>query len=50
MSIGGWIFMGCSIFFVLCLCTYCFRAILSKPSVPEHLHAPQTIDTKDEDT
>ena len=50
MSVGGWIFMSCSILFVLSLCTYCFRAILTKPSASDHLHAPQTIDTGDEDT
>lgn len=50
MSVEGWIFMGCSIGFVLFLLGYCFRAILTKPSASEDLHAPQTIDTKDTDT
>ena len=47
MTPGGWIFMTLSIGFVLWLCIYCFHAVLTKPSAPESLHAPQTIDTKD---
>lgn len=50
MSLAGWIFMSCSIGFVLFLCSYCVRAILTKPSATGELHAPQTIDTKDADT
>ncbi len=50
MTVWGWIFMCCSIGWVLFLCGYCFRVILSRPAAQEHLHAPQTIDTKDEET
>ena len=50
MSTFGWLFMGCSVGFVLFLLGYCFWTILTKPSAAQDLHAPQTIDTKDTDT
>jgi hypothetical protein len=50
MTLGGWIFMTVSCGSVVGLCAYCFYAVLSRPSAPEQLHAPQTIDTKDQET
>ena len=50
MSAGGWIFMISSVGFVVGLCAYCFYTILTKPSTTDQLHAPATIETKDEET
>ena len=50
MTVGGWIFMSVSIAFVLGLCTFCFYKVLSKPSTPEHLHSPYTIETRDDES
>jgi hypothetical protein len=50
MTTAGWIFMLSSLGFVLGLTAFCFWSVLSKPSRAEHLHAPQTIETGDEET
>ena len=50
MTTGGWIFMICSLGGVLCLLTFCFARVLSKPSSANHMHAPLDIDTHDQNT
>ncbi len=47
MTTAGWIFMLCSIGFVLFLSGFCFYRVLSKPAAAEHMHAPIDIDTQD---
>ncbi|MCK6485493.1 MAG: hypothetical protein HUU22_07615 [Phycisphaerae bacterium] len=50
MTVGGWIFMTCSVGFVLCLIGYCFSKVLSKPSAANHMQAPLEINTHDFNT
>jgi len=50
MTTAGWIFMVCSISFVVLLLAFCFKKVLSKPSTAGHLHAPLDIDTHDRGT
>jgi len=50
MSSGGWIFMLGSCGFVVWLTAYCFYRVLARPRTAEHLQAPSTIETGDEDT
>jgi hypothetical protein len=50
MTLGGWIFMSASIASVVSLCVYCFWRVLAKPTTPERLTSPLTVDTRDEDT
>lgn len=47
MTLAGWIFMVCSIGFVLGLIGFCFLKVLSKPSAANHMHGPADIDTHD---
>lgn len=47
MTTLGWIFMGCSVGFVVGLVSYCFFRVLSKPAAADHMHAPADIDTHD---
>jgi len=47
MTTGGWIFMVCSISFVLGLVSFCFYKVLVKPASANHMHAPLDIDTHD---
>jgi ABC-type nickel/cobalt efflux system permease component RcnA len=50
MTTAGWIFMISSLSLVLALAAFCFWRVLARPSRAEHLHAPQTIETGDEET
>jgi len=50
MTPTGWLFMLCSIGFVVWLTGYCFYRVLKKPASTEHMHAPLDIDTHDLDT
>jgi hypothetical protein len=50
MTIGGWIFMVCSVGFVIGLTVFCFYRVLSRPATTEHMHAPLDIDTQDRET
>jgi hypothetical protein len=50
MTAAGWIFMLGSVGFVVFLTAYCYYRVLTKPEAADHLHAPQTIDTRDIDT
>lgn len=50
MTAAGWVFMSCSLGFVLALVVFCFFRVLSKPAATEHMHAPLDIDTHDRDT
>lgn len=50
MTTAGWIFMGCSLAFVVGLTAFCFYRVLSRPPATEHMHAPLDIDTRDRDT
>jgi len=50
MTLEGWVFMICSIGFVVSLIVFCFYRVLSTPSSAEHLHAPLEIDTRDRET
>ena len=50
MTWAGWIFMTCSLGFVLALVIFCFCRVLAKPMTTEHMHAPLDIDTQDRDT
>lgn len=47
MTIGGWIFMLCSIAFVIGLVAFCYYQVLRQPKSTEHMHAPLDIDTQD---
>lgn len=47
MTTGGWIFMLCSIGFVVSLISFCFYKVLTKPTAANHMHAPLEIDTRD---
>jgi hypothetical protein len=49
MTTAGWIFMLCSLGFVVTLNVFCFRRVLSRPTSSEHLQAPVDIDTLDRD-
>jgi len=50
MTLEGWVFMFCSIGFVVTLIVFCFHRVLSTPSSANHLHAPLEIDTQDRGT
>jgi hypothetical protein len=50
MTIAGWIFMLCSMGFVIGLLAFCFYRVLAKPTATEHMHAPLDIDTHDRNT
>lgn len=50
MTSAGWVFMLCSVGFVLGLMLYCFRRVLTRPAAAEHMHAPLDIDTRDRET
>ncbi len=50
MTLAGWIFMACSVGFVVGLTCFCFYRVLAKPTSTEHMHAPLDIDTHDADT
>jgi hypothetical protein len=50
MTAAGWIFMACSLGFVLSLTVFCFYRVLAKPKTTQHMHAPLDIDTHDQDT
>lgn len=50
MTIGGWIFMVCSIGFVVWLVSFCYYRVLSGPSAAERMQAPPGTDTHDRDT
>ena len=50
MTTAGWIFMACSITFVVLLLAFCFYRVLRKPSAANHMHAPIEIDTHDKGT
>ena len=50
MSLAGWVFMTCSLGFVLALTVFCFYRVLAKPATTEHMHAPLDIDTQDRET
>ena len=47
MTPSGWLFMVCSIGFVLLLTGWCFYRVLAKPSAANHMHAPLDVDTHD---
>ncbi len=50
MTAAGWIFMLCSLGFVVALAVYCFYRVLSRPAATKHMHAPLDIDTRDRET
>ena len=50
MTTTGWIFMVCSVGFVVGLTFWCFKKVLTKPASADHMHAPLGIDTKDSNT
>lgn len=50
MTPAGWLFMTCSIGFVLWLVGFCFVRVVRKPSSANHMHAPLDIDTHDLNT
>ncbi|MCO6438977.1 MAG: hypothetical protein J5J06_17935 [Phycisphaerae bacterium] len=50
MTPAGWVFMICSLTFVVSLISFCFYSVLTRPSSSEDLHSPVNIDTHDEDT
>ena len=50
MTPAGWIFMTCSLGFVLGLTVFCFQRVLSRPAASEHMHAPPDIDTQDRES
>ena len=47
MTPAGWIFMACSLGFVLALVGFCFYRVLTEPANTEYGHAPFDIDTQD---
>ena len=47
MTTAGWIFMLCSIGFVLTLAGFCFSRVLMKPSAADHMHSPLEADEMD---
>ncbi len=47
MTIGGWIFMVCSITAVVSLISFCFYKVLTSSGATERMHAPLDIDTRD---
>ncbi len=47
MTVAGWIFMLCSVGFVIGLMCFCFYRVLSKPAASEHMHAPLDIEIQD---
>jgi hypothetical protein len=48
MTVGGWIFMLCSVGFVVGLVCLCFYRVLTRPAATEHRPAPLDIDTHDQ--
>lgn len=50
MTVAGWVFMICSIGFVVGLLGYCFYRVLTKPAAANHMQAPIEIDTRDRGT
>lgn len=50
MTPEGWVFMICSIGFVLTLIGFCFYKVLTKPAAANHMQAPLEIDTHDRNT
>lgn len=50
MTLAGWVFMICSIGFVVSLIVFCFHRVLTTPSSAKNLHAPLEIDTQDRGT
>lgn len=50
MTTAGWIFMLCSIGFVISLISFCFYRVLTKPAAVERMHAPIEIDTQDQNS
>ena len=45
MTPAGWVFMLCSLIFVIGLNVFCFGRVLRKPATTEHMHAPLDVDT-----
>ena len=50
MTPAGWVFMACSLGFVLALVGFCFYRVFATPATTEHLHAPLDIDPQDRET
>ena len=50
MTTAGWLFMVGSLTTVVCLVSFCFYRVLTRPSATKHMHAPLDIDTHDQDT
>ena len=50
MTTTGWIFMVCSVGFVVGLTFFFFFKVLTKPASADHMHAALGIDTKDSNT
>ena len=48
MTLEGWVFMICSITFVVGLTGWCYWRVLTHPVSADHMHAPLDIETKDE--
>jgi hypothetical protein len=49
MNLSGWIVMILSVGFVTVLIVWCIRRVLKEPEAPERMHAPDEIDTHDQE-
>jgi hypothetical protein len=49
MSLSGWIVMILSVGFVTVLTVYCVYRVIKEPEAPERMHAPDEIDTHDQE-
>lgn len=49
MTLSGWVVMILSVGFVTGLFAWCVWRVMKEPEAPEHLRAPDEIDTHDKE-